>query len=87
VSNYRGYDDASIQAYQAKFNVLSNLQLLTDSENLSKNAMPFEDWIRTRDPAFHKRHLVPEVATYGFDTFEEFVSGRIDLIVAALKTI
>jgi hypothetical protein len=83
----RGYDDARIQAYQAKFNVLPNLQLLTDSENLSKNATPFDDWIRTRDPAFHKRHLVPDMAAYGLDTFEEFVKGRTDLIVAALKAL
>jgi uncharacterized protein with ParB-like and HNH nuclease domain len=83
----RGYDDARIQAYQAKFNALPNLQLLTDSENLSKNATPFDDWIRTRDPAFHKRHLVPEMATYGLDTFEEFLKGRTALIVAALKAL
>lgn len=83
----RGYDDGRIQAYQSKFNVLPNLQLLTDSENLSKNATPFDDWIRTRDPEFHKRHLVPEMAAYGLDTFDEFVKGRTELIVAALKAL
>ncbi len=83
----RGYDDARIQAYQSKFNVLPNLQLLTDSENLSKNATPFDNWICTRDPAFHKRHLVPEMGAYGLDTFDEFVKGRTDLIVATLRAL
>jgi hypothetical protein len=44
--------------------VLSNLQLLTDSENLSKNATPFEEWIQTRDTTFRKRHLIPELPLY-----------------------
>jgi len=54
----RGYDDARVQSYIAKYNVLTNLQLLTDAENLSKNATPFDEWIKTRDAAFRKRHLI-----------------------------
>ncbi len=65
--------------------ILSNLQLLTDSENLSKNATPFDHWIQTRDAAFRKRHLIPDLPTYGFDSFEEFSKARTDLIVGALK--
>lgn len=57
-SSKRGYHDSRIESYQSKYNVLSNLELLTDSENLSKNATPFDDWIRTRDAAFRKRHLI-----------------------------
>ena len=41
----RGYDDTKIQSYMSKYNVLPNLELLTDSENLSKNATPFDRWI------------------------------------------
>ena len=81
----RGYDDAKVQVYMSKYNVLSNLQLLTDSENLSKNATPFDDWIQTRDIDFRKRHLIPELTNYGFDFFEEFSSARASLIVQALK--
>jgi hypothetical protein len=81
----RGYDEAKIQSYESKYNILSNLQLLTDSENLSKNATPFDKWIQTRDPAFRKRHLIPDLPNYGFDTFEEFSKRRTALIVAALK--
>ncbi|MCX5772027.1 MAG: hypothetical protein NTZ09_17390 [Candidatus Hydrogenedentes bacterium] len=81
----RGYDDAKVQAYLSKHNILSNLQLLTDSQNLSKNATPFDEWIQTRDAAFRKRHLIPDLPTYGFDSFEEFSKARAALILAALK--
>ena len=81
----RGYDEAKVQSYMSKYNVLPNLQLLTDSENLSKNATPFDEWIRTRDAGFCKRHLIPALCAYGFDSFEEFSKARTALIVAALK--
>ena len=53
----RGYDEARVQSYMAKYNTLANLELLTDSENLSKNATPFDDWIQTRDAAFPQASL------------------------------
>lgn len=81
----RGYDDAKIQRHLSHFNLLPNLQLLTDSENLSKNATPFDEWISTRDIAFRKRHLIPHLPLYSFDSFEEFISARTALIVDALK--
>lgn len=81
----KGYDDAKIQVYMSKYNVLSNLELLTESENLSKNATPFEDWIQTRDADFRKRHLIPDLDSYGFDFFEEFSIARGKLVVTALK--
>lgn len=81
----RGYDDVRVQSYITKFNQLPNLQLLTESENLSKNAMSFDEWIKTRDDDFHRRHLIPEMPTYGFDSFEEFFNARRTLIWEALK--
>ena len=81
----RGYDDLKAQSYLSRYNIVSNLQLLTDSENLSKNAAPFDDWIQTRDTTFRKRHLIPDLPTYRFDSFEEFSDARRALIVAALK--
>lgn len=81
----RGYNEAMVQSYVSKYNVLPNLQLLTESENLSKNATPFDGWIQTRDTAFRKRHLIPELPTYGLDSFESFYKARMALIVAALK--
>lgn len=81
----RGYDDAKISLYLAAYNSLANLQLITDSENLSKNATPFDEWIETRDTAFRKRHLIPDPAVYRFDAFGEFQAERAVLIMEALK--
>lgn len=81
----RGYDEAKAQSYIAKYNLLANLQLLTDSENLSKNATPFEEWITTRDAAFRKRHLIPEMTSYGFDSFDTFYEKRRSDIVKVLQ--
>lgn len=83
----RGYDEAKIQVYMSSFNILTNLQLLTDSENLSKNATPFDKWIQTRDAAFRKRHLIPDLTNLGFDSFEEFSKARRTLIVTSLSAL
>jgi len=83
----RGYDDTKIQAYMSKFSVLTNLQLLTNTENLSKNATPFDEWIQTRDVNFRNRHLIPDLTDYGFDLFDEFSKARAALIVEVLKTL
>jgi uncharacterized protein with ParB-like and HNH nuclease domain len=83
----RGYDEAKIQAYMSKYNTIANLQLITDSENLSKKAMPFDNWIQTRDAAFRKRHLIPDVTNLGFDFFKEFSEKRTTLIVKSLKNL
>ena len=83
----RGYDDAKMKSYLARYNTLCNLQLLTDSENLSKNATPFDEWIKTRDASFRTRHLIPDLPTYGFDHFKAFSKARTALIVAKLKAL
>lgn len=83
----RGYDEAKIQAYMSSFNILTNLQLLTHSENLSKNATPFDQWIQTRDATFCKRHLIPDLTNLSFDYFDEFSKARRILIVESLKAL
>lgn len=83
----RGYDEAKIQAYLSRYNTLCNLQLLTQTENLSKNATPFDTWIETRDTDFYRRHLIPDMTNYGFDHFVEFADARTALIVSALKSL
>jgi hypothetical protein len=81
----RGYDESKVQSYLAKYNLLANLQLLTESENLSKNATPFEEWIKTRDTSFRKRHLIAEMTSYEFDAFDEFCEKRRNSIVEVLR--
>ena len=83
----RGYDGTKIQRYMSRFNTLQNLQLLTDSENTSKNATPFDKWLKTRDATFRSRHIIPDLSDYSFDNFEEFSQERKELIVAALKAL
>lgn len=81
----RGYDDEKIQYCLKFYNSLINLQLITDSENLSKNATPFDEWLMTRDSAFRKRHLIPELNEYGLDNFDVFVRMRSQLISNVLR--
>lgn len=40
---------------------------------------------RARDPSFRKRHLIPDLPTYGFDRFDEFQKGRTALIATLLR--
>ncbi len=64
-----------------------NLELLTDSENLSKNATPFDTWVTTRDAGFKKRHLIPELRSYDLDAFDDFIEARKEILVRQLRTI
>ena len=81
----RGYGDTKVREYLSRFDTLPNLQLLTDSENTTKNATPFEIWIKTRDTTFCSRHLIPTLADYGLDHFEKFLEARTELVATALK--
>ena len=83
----RGYDDEKIQRYQSVFNTVLNLELLTDTENLSKNSTPFKDWITSRDDGFKTRHLIPQLESYDLDAFEQFIDARRQLLVKQFKTI
>ena len=81
------YDEAKTQQYMSSFNTLQNLQLLTESENMSKNATPFDEWLRSRDSDYRSRHLIPDLPDYGFDYFEEFTKARRELIFAVLRNL
>ena len=81
------YDDARIDSYVSKFNLLPNLQLLTDSENLSKNATPFHEWIETRDDGFKARHLIPTLEAYDMNCFERFFNERAKKLSKALMSL
>jgi uncharacterized protein with ParB-like and HNH nuclease domain len=83
----RGYKEEKIERYLKYFNTISNLQLLTESENLSKNAKPFDEWICTRDDNFKSRHLIPIMSSYNIDNFLDFIEARTDAISAQLRNI
>ena len=72
----RGYNDERIVEYLNYFNSIINLELLTDSENKSKSSQDFGTWINSRDINFKERHKIPDLKSYDFDNFLEFVSNR-----------
>ena len=83
----RGYSDEKINQYLSCYNTIGNLELLEEAENKSKNAKPFEDWLKNRDSNFMDRHLIPQMKDYSFDNFLEFIEQRKALILTKLKQI
>jgi len=83
----RGYDWERIKFYLKYFNTVLNLQLLTDSENLEKNSTAFDEWIITRDNNFKTRHQIPNLLSYNFHSFVEFIEARKELVIKKLKLI
>jgi uncharacterized protein with ParB-like and HNH nuclease domain len=81
----RGYDDDTIDKYQAVCNSILNLELLNESENKSKNATPFDQWIVDRDINFKNRHHIPMMDDYNFDNFLEFIEKRKALLIKCIK--
>lgn len=81
----REYDDATIEKYTACFNSILNLELLDDSENKSKNATPFDVWLKSRDTNFKERHHIPEMDDYSLDNFLEFIQKRKELLSKQIK--
>ena len=81
----RGLSDEAIEQYQSVYNSIANLELLEDRENKSKNATPFDEWIKSRDENFKTRHQIPEMDDYGYDHFMDFIQARKKLIKAAIR--
>ena len=81
----RGYSDSTVEQYMSSVNKLPNLQLLTESENISKNSTPFDKWISTRDATFRSRHTIPDLPNYDLDHFGKFLESRAHLIVKILQ--
>ena len=74
-----GRDEWSI--YNELRDYVANLELLLSHENQEKSKMPFEQWIKTRDTSFKKRHLIPDDADlWKFKNFERFVEERERLV-------
>jgi len=81
----RGYAHELIIEYQKHFNSIVNLQLLDETENKEKSATAFDVWISNRDVNFKTRHSIPEIDSYEFDNFLEFISHRRDIFIKKLK--
>ncbi len=77
-----------LKQFRSDADQLSNLTLLDARENIEKNAKSFEDWIVTREPAFIKRHLIPEDKNlWRPEAFPEFLQERSRLILDRLFSV
>ncbi len=77
-----------LKQFRSEADQLSNLTLLDARDNLEKNAKSFEDWIITREPAFLKRHLIPEdKGLWRPEAFPEFLQERSRLILDRLFSV
>lgn len=83
----RGYDESTIEEYLSRYNTVSNLQLLTPSENREKSAQDFDSWIMTRDSNFKTRHMIPIMSSYHYDEFLEFIDKRRAILSERLKSV
>ena len=67
---------------------LGNLCLLLAHENIGKQDMPADEWLKSREPGFLKRHLIPgDQALWRFDRFPDFLEAREELVRQRLKWI
>ncbi|MHA6729630.1 DUF262 domain-containing protein [Devosia sp. A369] len=77
---------SKIDEIQGLTNRFGNLQLLSQSENIEKNAQAFGTWIRTRDDQFTKRHsLPPDEHLQTILMLPKFIEEREKLVRARLK--
>ena len=83
----RGYDDERIERYLSYCDTVLNLELLTNSENLSKSSTPFDKWLSTRDSDFKKRHHIPKLDDYNLNSFDKFIEKREALLTRVLKNL
>jgi uncharacterized protein with ParB-like and HNH nuclease domain len=74
-----------LKQYRSSCDQLGNLTLLNARENMEKKAKPFDEWIRTREQAFLKRHLIPrEESLWRPAAFPDFLQERNRLILDRL---
>ena len=79
-------DSDKIDDWRHKRNTLANLQLLEGKENKSKNAVPFDEWIK--EPANEDNaKFIPKGIDYSLANFDEFIEMRKKLMVDEIKKI
>lgn len=89
----RRMDEAGIpkdrqEQFRQLHDKLGNLELIMGRENAGKSDQDFAMWLRTRNPEFRHRHLIPENDDLlKLDRFDEFVEERERLIRARLEQV
>ncbi len=74
--------------YRHQKDCFGNLTLLQDIENREKSSKAFQEWINTREPAFRRRHLIPEDRSlWQLENFPRFIEERNKLIQERLRRV
>jgi len=69
-------------------NNIGNLELLTATENESKNKTPFDEWIKTRDKEFLNKNMIPEDSNlWSIEKYEAFIKERRKIMFKRLQNI
>ena len=84
-----GLEEEQISQWREKRDCLPNLQLLEGKENQSKNAMPFDEWLKSRqdrtgeegevsdrDRHYLRLNHIPEDVSLEIKDFDEFFEAR-----------
>lgn len=83
-----GVPEHRVGEFQEAGNRIGNLQLLLGRENSEKAAMPFAEWIGTRDPGYLDRHLIPtDPSLWDPLRLPEFVVAREELVKKRLGSL
>ena len=83
-----GIDREQARALEKKANTLANLQLLTGTENQSKQDTPFGEWITGQRDEFYDRHLIPRDSDlHKTENLARFLQTRKKMIKSKLESI
>lgn len=83
----RGVTGEAIDNYIARFNYLANLQLLEGIPNQEKSDKDFKTWLHENYPddidrrEYMNKHYIPNTTDLSLTSFEEFISGRTQLMI------
>lgn len=62
-------------------NKIGNLQILSSSDNESKNNIPFDEWLNTRDDTYNNKNYIPlNKELYKIENFEQFIEERTKIL-------
>ncbi|MCS3953095.1 GmrSD restriction endonuclease domain-containing protein [Salinibacter ruber] len=84
----KGIDPEPASTFEDDADKLPNVQLLTRTENESKQDTPFEEWITQQSPSFYDRHLIPrDPDLHRVENFDRFLETRREEIKSKLMSI
>ncbi len=88
-----GVEDEQLrEQYLSSFNTISNLQLIQETENLEKNAIPFKDWVYSnyKDEElinYKNLHFIPLDSDLSMINFLDFYKSRRAILKSKLSQV